>query len=120
MSKTSSSIPPKSDRVRKTLLNNAIRFCRADAEIQLARRQWSEIHSLHDPYTGVCCLPWGDPSDENNPDREALPKDEWCEHCKRIMLEAVDYDAALWNRRAAKTGMKRAYERLIDLSKKSI
>jgi hypothetical protein len=120
MSKTSYTKPSKIDRIRETLLNNAIGFCRADKEVQLARRQWSEIHSLHDPYAGVCCLPWGDPSDENDPGREALPKKEWCEHCKRIMLEAIDYDSALWKRRAAKTGMKRAYKRLIDLTKKTI
>jgi hypothetical protein len=110
---------PTIDRIRSTLLGNAIRFCQADSEVQLAIKQWQEIRARHDPYTGVCCLPWGDPSDEND-GREALPKEEWCEYCKRFTLEAIDKSDALWKRRAAKTGMKRAYKKLIDLDKKTI
>jgi hypothetical protein len=99
-------------RTERTLLRAACDFCAADADVQKARSQWRELHSLHDPYEGVCCLPVGSPRAEGFVDRPALPRSKWCEDCKRIVSEAVDYEYALWRRRQAKTRMIRAYKKL--------
>lgn len=39
--------PSKIDRTKNILLENAMSFCQADAEVQLACRQWKGIHELH-------------------------------------------------------------------------
>jgi hypothetical protein len=103
--------PSRIDRLQKMLLNNALRFCRAEVKVQLARRQWKELHDLHDPESRICCLSSVSPMDEQD-GREALPKSQWCEHCQRITSEAISYYDALWERRAAKVGMRRAYKLL--------
>lgn len=96
---------PTLERLERRLLRAASDFCAADEQVKLARRQWREIHDLHDPYDGVYCLPW---ETENGNRSDELPRSEWCEHCIRIIGEAVDYQYALWKRRSAKTRMKRA------------
>src|ERR1700722_3981871 len=97
----------EAERLQKTLLNNALRFCQADAYVQLARRQWKELHELP-PEHRVCCLPIGNRSEAAF--REASPKKKWCKHCRRIASGAINYYDALWERRAAKIGMKRAFK----------
>lgn len=111
--------PTKIERMEKTLLKNSLRFCQADARVQLARRQRKELRDLHDPEDGVCCLPSGNQSDEEGSGRKALPREKWCEHCRRITSEAISYGDALWERRAAKTGMKRVHKLLCKLKSNS-
>jgi hypothetical protein len=53
----------KKARAERTLLRAALDFCAADADVQKARSQRCELHSLHDPYSGVCCLPLNGPRD---------------------------------------------------------
>lgn len=96
-------------RVRDRLLKAATDFCKADAQVQLARSQWREINTLHG-YEGVCCLSWDD--EEAGVNRGPLPRSKWCENCIRIMADAVDYQDALWKRRSAKTRMLKAHRDL--------
>lgn len=102
----------KQARSERTLLRAARDFCASDADVQKARGQWRELHSLHDPHDGVCCLPANGPRDEGFAKRPALPPSNWCDDCKRIVSEAVDYQYALWSRRQAKVRMIRAHKKL--------
>jgi hypothetical protein len=87
-------------RAERTLLKAAKDFVSADMQVQLARKQWRELHYLHPARDRVCCL------------RYPNTRRKWCEVCKRIVAEAVNYPDALWDRRAAKVRMKRAYRKL--------
>ncbi|WP_319525757.1 hypothetical protein [uncultured Desulfosarcina sp.] len=90
-------------RTEKTFLRAARDFCSADADVQLSKRQWSELHQVHDLRDGVCCLEWRD-------DEPVIPRSEWCEACLKYEKERVDYHYALLRRRSAKARMKRAYK----------
>jgi hypothetical protein len=89
-------------RAERTLLKAAKDFVFADLQVQLARKQWRELHYLHSAQDSACCL------------RYPNTRRKWCEDCKRIVAEAVNYPDALWDRRAAKVRMKRAYRKLED------
>ena len=96
------------------LMRAAKDFCEADRNLQLSRRQWADIQSVHDQSDGgICFLPWTSPyAEEGDPGRDPLPKQKWCEHCLKYNREKVDYYDALWGRRAAKRRMTRAYKDL--------
>ncbi|MFY9583901.1 MAG: hypothetical protein WAR21_05350 [Candidatus Acidiferrales bacterium] len=102
------------NRTEQTMLRAAMDFCHADADVQRAKNQWRELYNFHDPEIGVCCLPIKNQFGKIT--RRELPRSKWCEHCKRIVAEAVDYHYALWERRAAKVRMKRAYKKLTGLA----
>ena len=90
------------------MLRAAMDFCRADAEVQRRTSLLSGLRALHG--SEVCYIPIKD--DFGNIIRKARPQAKWCEHCKRLPPEDVDYADAKWERRAAKTRMKRAYKKL--------
>lgn len=96
-------------RTEQTFLRAAKDFIAADLNVQLARNQWRELRNLHG-YAGICCVPWEDAY--NDIKRPALPRRKWCDDCKRIVAQAVNYQDALWSCRAAKVRMKRAYKKL--------
>jgi hypothetical protein len=95
-------------RTEHTMLRAAMDFCRADADVQRRTILLRELRALHDGE--VCYISIKD--DFGNIIRNARPQAKWCEHCKRLPPEDVDYADAKRERRAAKTRMKRAYKKL--------
>lgn len=90
------------------MLRAAMDFCRADAEVQRRTILLRQLRAVHGGE--ICYIPIKD--DFGNIIRKARPEEKWCEHCKRVPPEDVDYFDAKWKRRAAKTRMKRAYKKL--------
>jgi len=84
-------------------------FCRADAEIRHRMSLFERLKYLHCGRQ-ICYLAVKD--DLGNVIEKALPQKKWCEHCKSLPWESLDYTDAKWERRAAKTRMKRAYKKL--------
>lgn len=93
------------------MLRAAMDFCRADADVQRRTILLRELRARHGGE--VCYINVED--NFGNIIRKALPQAKWCEHCKRLPPEDVDYSDAKWKRRAAKTRMKRAYRKLAPL-----
>lgn len=93
------------------MLRAAMDFCRADAETQRRTILLRELRALHGG-TEVCYIPIKNEVGEII--KKARPQDKWCNHCTRFPPEAVDYADAKWERRAAKTRMKRAYKKLVQ------
>ncbi len=91
------------------MLRAAMDFCRADEDVQRRTILFRELRYQHSG-DEVCYLPIKD--NLGNVVRKARPQSKWCEHCKRLPWESVDYTDAKWERRAAKTRMKRAYKKL--------
>ena len=89
------------ERSQSCLLHAAEDFCRADNEVQEARRLWRELKAKHDPYDGFCL-------------EVAKSRSECCKECLKFLNSSPpDYDYALYSRRAAKTRMKRAFKNLL-------
>ncbi len=92
----------------QTMLRAAMDFCRADEDVQRRTGLLSHLRALHGGE--VCYLAIKD--DFGNVIRKVFPQNKWCQHCKLLPWESVDYTDAKWERRAAKTRMKRAYKKL--------
>jgi hypothetical protein len=97
----------------ETILSAAVDYCLADELDASARAQFEQLKTDH--HGGdVCCVPaprYGDESDA--PD--ALPRSEWCQHCKVYERNATDASYAKLRRRSARQRMKRAYRKIIAL-----
>ena len=96
-------------RTEQTMLRAAMDFCSADADVLRRTALMGELRRGH-PETNVCYLAVKNEFGEII--KRPLPASKWCEHCKRLPPEVVDYSDAKWQRRAAKTRMKRAYKKL--------
>jgi hypothetical protein len=101
-------------RASERLLSAAIDYCAADALSVRARKQLAELRSLHDPDQGICCIP-PEQTDFDSDPPEALPRSNWCEHCKEYAKNGIDGSSATWGRRSARQRMTRAYRKIIAL-----
>jgi hypothetical protein len=97
------------NRTEQTMLSAAMDFCRADEDVRHRRSLFLELQYLHSGGQ-ICYLPIRD--EFGNVVKKARPEHKWCEHCRRLPWDTVNYTDAKHDRRSAKARMKRAYKRL--------